>query len=148
MLVFWWPGPGSFALLLTLTQALLSPTPSQTLRATTLYQPSCCFSHSLFVSLSFNRSFVCILPCSLWNTDALSNVKLVFASKDNSRAEKRVAIWSHTVAVCGLVMWRNPTSSLAPCFRCIFPYLKFSVLIVCQVLLYCVYWYLLHQHET
>ena len=69
LLMFWWPGPGTLALLLTLTEVLLSPTASRTLRATTLYQPSCCFSHSLFASVSFNPSFVPVLLCSVWNTD-------------------------------------------------------------------------------
>lgn len=61
----WQPRPSRH----TDTEVLLSPTTSQTLRATTLYQPSCCFSHLLFASVSFNPSFVSVLLCSVWNTD-------------------------------------------------------------------------------
>lgn len=54
LLMFWWPGPGSLALLLTLTEVLLSPTTSQTLRATTLYH---CINHLVFLWLA-----VCMRP--------------------------------------------------------------------------------------
>lgn len=67
LLMFWWPG--SLSLLPTLTEELLSPTSSQTLMTTTLHQPSCCFSHSLFVFVYFNPSFVPVLLCSVCHTD-------------------------------------------------------------------------------
>lgn len=90
LLMFWWPGPHSFAHLFTLTEVLLSPTTSQTLRATTLYQPSCCFSLSLYASVSFNPSFVSVLLCSVLNTDghpAISNAKLFSLSTHNTHVE-------------------------------------------------------------
>lgn len=111
----WQPRPSPY----TDTEVLLSPTTSQTLRATTLYQPSCCFSHLLFASVAFNPSFVSVLLCSVWNTDgppAVSNSKLFFWSADNSHVEKSKTSWSYTAETCGLVVWRNSTASFWPIF--------------------------------
>lgn len=114
--MFWWPAPGNSALLLILTEVLLSPTASQTLRATTLYQASCCYSHSLFPSERFNPSFVSVLLCSVWNTDGCptrSNPELFFFFTDNSHVEKNETSRSYAAAMCGFVMWWNSRSAMS-----------------------------------
>lgn len=121
--MFWWPAPGNFALLLILTEVLLSPTASQTLRATTLYQASCCYSLSLFPSEVFNPSFVSVLVCSVRNTDGrptLSSPELCFFFIDNSHVEKSEISQSYAAAMCGLLMRRNSTVAIR--FGSMFPF--------------------------
>lgn len=137
--MFWWPGPGSLALLLTLTEVPLSPTTSQTLRATTLYQPSCCFSRSLFASWVL-QSLLCVCPPLLsvghrW-TPYTSRCQAFLSVR--SCGEER----DDTVEMRGLAVWRNSRSAesfwaafpfVGSTFQAFFPYLKFVVFVAHHV---------------
>lgn len=57
LLMFWWPGPGSLALLSALTQALLSPTTSQTSTSHNIE-----LTILLFLTSCVHQSLLCVCP--------------------------------------------------------------------------------------
>lgn len=139
-LMFQRPGPGTLLLLLTLTEEPLSPTTSQTLRATTLYQPSCCFCHSLFASWVL-QSLLCVGPPLLsvehrWPPPHFPMPCFSFGPV----MWRRVRQHCEDVWVCRVEKFKECRKLLGNASICrlnissIFPYLKFVVFIARHVL--------------
>lgn len=111
--MFWWPAPGNFALLLILTEVLLSPTASQTLRATTLYQASCCYS--LTVSIWGLQSLLCVCPRLLseehrWAPHTFQSRALLFLHRQQSCRKE----WDKSVLRCSDV-WASHAEKFNSC---------------------------------